>query len=106
MHREPAVRDSSFNRRAIFLVAATGTDELCVDHGDRQSPGMIGLHRIRQLKQFLLGGVRRRERSRFLEFHLGCMIAMPWRRRGVARLYGIGACHAPLMMISGFSMTF
>jgi hypothetical protein len=29
MHREPAVRDSSFNRRAIFLVAASGTDD-CV----------------------------------------------------------------------------
>jgi hypothetical protein len=63
MHREPAVRDRCFNRRAIFLVAATGTDELCVDHGDRQSPGMIGLHPIRQRKQFLLGGLGRRERS-------------------------------------------
>src|ERR1700687_3352309 len=82
MHREPAVRDSSFNRRAIFLVAATGTDELCVDHGDRQLPGIIGLHRIRQLKQFLLGGVRRRERSLFLDVHLGCMIAMPMASAG------------------------
>jgi hypothetical protein len=34
------------------------------------------------------------------------MIATPMASAGVARLYGIGACHAPLMMISGFSMTF
>src|SRR5260370_42300475 len=43
---------------------------------------MISLHRIRQLKQFLLGGVRRRERSLFLEFHLACMIAMPMASAG------------------------
>ena len=45
--------------------------------GRRDAPGVGGFDRIRQLKQFFLGGFRRRERSLFLEFHLGCMIAMP-----------------------------
>jgi hypothetical protein len=30
MHREPAVRDSGFNRRAIFLITATGLSKLPV----------------------------------------------------------------------------
>jgi hypothetical protein len=35
---------------------------------------MIGLDRIRQLKQFPLGGFGRRERAIFfLEFHIGCV---------------------------------
>jgi hypothetical protein len=45
--------------------------------GRRDAPGVVGFDHIRQLKQFFLGGFRRRERSLFLEFHLGCMIAMP-----------------------------
>jgi hypothetical protein len=44
---------------------------------------VISLDRIRQFKQFLLGGLGRRERAVSLEFHLGCMIAVPmasaWR---------------------------
>jgi hypothetical protein len=52
---------------------AAAADELRVDDGDRQPPGVVGFDRIRRLKQFFLG----RERSLFLEFHLGCMIAMP-----------------------------
>jgi len=40
-------------------------------------PDDLRFDRIRRLKQFFLGGFRRRERSLFLEFHLGCMIAMP-----------------------------
>jgi hypothetical protein len=36
---------------------------LPVDHLDRQSPRMIGLYRIRYLKQFSLGGLGRRERA-------------------------------------------
>jgi hypothetical protein len=43
---------------------------------------VIGLDCIRQLKQFLLGGLRRRERTLVLEFHLGCMIAMPMASAG------------------------
>ena len=57
MHREPAVRDRGGHRRAIFLIAATGLSELLIDDGDRQPPGVIGRDRIRQLKQFLLGGL-------------------------------------------------
>jgi hypothetical protein len=38
---------------------------------------MIGLNRVRQLKQFALGGLWRRERAMLLEFHLGCLIAIP-----------------------------
>src|SRR3977135_3897184 len=56
---------------SIFLIAATGLSELLIDDGNRQPPSMIGLDRVRQLKQFLLC-----ERSLFLKFHLGC-IAMP-----------------------------
>ena len=52
MQREPAVRDCGGRRRAIFLVTATGTDELRVDDGDRQPPGVVGFDRIRRLKQF------------------------------------------------------
>ncbi len=49
----------------------------------RIAAGVISLDRIRQFKQFLLGGLGRRERAVSLEFHLGCMIAVPmasaWR---------------------------
>jgi hypothetical protein len=34
MHRNPAVRDSGFNRRAVFLIAATGIVEELVDQAD------------------------------------------------------------------------
>jgi hypothetical protein len=30
---------------------------LLVDDADRQSPGMISFHRVRQLKQFAFGGL-------------------------------------------------
>src|SRR5258708_31896013 len=77
MHRNPAVRDCGLHAQAIFLVAAASISELPVDDGDRQATGMIGLDRIRQFEQFLLGGLGRRERAVSLEFHLGCMIAVP-----------------------------
>jgi hypothetical protein len=84
MHREPAVRDGGFHRRAVFLVAAASLSKLPVDDLDRQPPGVIGLNRVRQLKQLPLGGLGRRERAVLFEFHLGRMIAMPtpsaWRR--------------------------
>ena len=63
MHGEPPVRDSGFNRRAIFLVAAASLSQLAVDHLDRQPTGVIDLDRIRDLKQFLLGGLGRSERA-------------------------------------------
>src|SRR4030081_971097 len=69
MHSEPAVRDSGFNRRAIFIVAATGISKFLVDDGYRQATGVIGLYRVRQLKQFLLCGFQRRERAGLLELH-------------------------------------
>jgi hypothetical protein len=77
MHGGPAVRDSGFNRSAVFLIAAASISKLPVDDLDRQPPGMVGLNRIRQLKQFSLGGLGCPERAVCLEFHLGCMIAMP-----------------------------
>src|SRR6266550_1097804 len=43
---------------------------------------MIGLDRVRQLEQFPLGGLGRRERAIPLEFHLGCMIARPMASAG------------------------
>jgi len=49
MHGEPAVRDGGFDRRAMFLVAATDISKLLVDHGDRQATGVIGLKRVRNL---------------------------------------------------------
>jgi hypothetical protein len=64
MHRDPAVRDCRLNRCAIFLIAAARISGLPVDHLDRQSPGVIGLYRIRQLKQFFLGGLGRRKLAR------------------------------------------
>jgi hypothetical protein len=73
MHGEPAVRDGGSHGDAIFLIAATGISKLPVDDGDRQPPRMIGLYRVRQLKQFLLGGVGRSERAVLLEFHLPCL---------------------------------
>src|ERR1700682_3418312 len=82
MQREPAVRDCGFNGQARFLIAATGLSELLIDDGDRKATGVIGLDCIRQLKQFLLGGLGRPERSIFLEFHLGCMIAQPMALAG------------------------
>src|SRR5258708_4161652 len=82
MHGEPAVRDCRFNRCAIFLIAAASISKLPVDHLDRQSPGVIGLYRVRQLKQFLLGALGRSERAVLLEFHLGCMIVMPMALAG------------------------
>ena len=76
MHGEPAMRDGGLHGQAIFLIAATGLSELLIDDGNRQPPSMIGLDRVRQLKQFLLC-----ERSLFLKFHLGC-IAMPMASAG------------------------
>ena len=35
MHSEPAVRDSGFNRRAVFLVIAASRSEMLIDDGDR-----------------------------------------------------------------------
>jgi hypothetical protein len=72
MQRDPAVRDGGFNRSAVFLIAAASFSELPVDDLDRQPPGMVGLNRIRQLKQFSLGGLGRRERAIYLEFHRAC----------------------------------
>jgi hypothetical protein len=77
MQRHQAARDYSFNRPCVFIGATARRHELHVDDPDWQATGVIGLHRVRQLKQFLLGGLGRRERAIFLEFHLGCMIAMP-----------------------------
>jgi hypothetical protein len=64
------------HRRAVFLIAATGLSEFLIDDSNRQSPGVIGLYHIRQLEQFSLGRLGRRERAILLESHLGC-IAMP-----------------------------
>jgi hypothetical protein len=55
-------------RRNIFVVASTGSDKLLVDDGDRQATGMIGFHRVRQLKQFLLGDLGVGERAISLNF--------------------------------------
>jgi hypothetical protein len=40
-----------------ILITATGISKLLVDHGDRQATGVIGLDRVRQLKQPFLGGL-------------------------------------------------
>jgi hypothetical protein len=34
MHGDPAMRDGGFNRRAVFLIAATGIAEDLVDRAD------------------------------------------------------------------------
>jgi hypothetical protein len=85
-HEKPeqlsAVRDGGSNRRAIFLVAAASITELPVDDLDSQPPGMIGPDRIRQLKQFSLGGLGCGEGAFLFEFHLGWMIAMPMALAG------------------------
>jgi hypothetical protein len=52
-----------------ILIAAASISKLPIDDLDRQPPGVIGLHRIRQLKQFLLGGLGRRKLAVLLEFH-------------------------------------
>src|ERR1700730_14594160 len=89
MQRDPTVRDGGFHRRAIFLIAAGSFSELPVDDLDRQPPGMVGLNRIRQLKQFSLGGLGRRERAAFLEFHyprksLRCASSTTWSADKIA----------------------
>jgi hypothetical protein len=43
---------------------------------------MIGLDRVRQFEQFPLGRVRTCKRTILLEFHLGCIIAMPMTSAG------------------------
>jgi hypothetical protein len=62
----------AYDRRAVFLIAATGIMKLPVDALDRNPPGMIDLDRVRQLKQFSLGGFGRRERAILFEFHFPC----------------------------------
>src|ERR1700694_3546595 len=69
MQREPAVRNSCGHRRAVFLITATGLSELRVNDANRQATGMIGLDRVRQLKQLFLCGLGRRERAILVEFH-------------------------------------
>jgi hypothetical protein len=69
VHDQPAMRDRGFNRSAVFLIAAASFSELPVDDLDRQPPGMVGLNRIRQLKQFSLGGLGRREWAVLFELH-------------------------------------
>jgi hypothetical protein len=68
MHCEPAVRDGGLYGRAIFLVAAASIPKLRVDDGNRQATGVIGFDRVRQLKQFALGGLGRREGRSSLNF--------------------------------------
>ena len=46
------MRDGGLHGHSIFLIAATGLSELLIDDGNRQPPSMIGLDRVRQLKQF------------------------------------------------------
>ena len=82
MQHDPAMRDCGGNRSTVLLGAAASISKLRVDDRDRQPPGMIGLYRVGDLKQFLLGGLGRRERALILEFHLGSMIAMPMASAG------------------------
>jgi hypothetical protein len=78
------VRDGGFHGQAIFLKAATGLSELLIDDGDRQATSMIGLDRIRQLKQFPLSGLGCRERAILLKFHLGSVMRRsPLGPRGI-----------------------
>jgi len=74
---------------------AASLSKLRIDDADRQSTGVIGLYRIRQLKQFSLGGIRRRERAVLLEFHLGCMIAVPITSAG--RFTALGPRGIPVL---------
>src|ERR1700716_309684 len=75
MDGEPAMRDGGFNRRAIFIVAATGISKFLVDDGYRQATGVIGFDRVRQLKQFALGSLGRREGAFLFEFHFPCFLS-------------------------------
>jgi hypothetical protein len=68
MHCDPAVLDGGGDRGDIFLSSAASRQELFVDGGDRQSPGMIGFHCVRQLEQFLLGDLGVGERAILFEF--------------------------------------
>ncbi len=61
MHRDPAVRDGGFDGCSVFLIAAASISKLPVNDLDRQPSGVIGLNRVRQLKQFPLRGLGRRE---------------------------------------------
>src|SRR5258708_29411406 len=69
MQRDPTVRDGGFNRSAVFLIAAASISKLPVDDLDRQPPGMVGFYRVRQLKQFPLGGLGSREGAVLFELH-------------------------------------
>jgi len=57
MQREPAMRDGGGHRRAVFRRGAPGISELRIDLADRHMTGMVGIDRIRQLKQLALGGL-------------------------------------------------
>ncbi len=88
MHCEPAVRDGGFDRRAVFLVTATGFSELLIDDGDRQPTGVIGFDRVRQFEQLPLGGLGRMRSS--LNFILIAWSQCRWGRRGASRLLASG----------------
>lgn len=54
---------------AVFFVAAASIPKLPVDGFDQQPPGVIGLNRVRQFKQFPLGGLGCGEGAILFEFH-------------------------------------
>lgn len=85
MQREPAARDCGGDR-----IAAASISKLRVDDGDRQLPGVIGLDRVRQLKELFLGGLGLANGRSCLNFILDASPCR-WRRRDASRLYGLGA---------------
>ena len=51
---------------------------------DGQSTGVVGFHRVRDLRQLFLGGLTLREQALILEFHLACMMGVPMAKRLIA----------------------
>jgi hypothetical protein len=81
--------DSGDDRRAVFVTAAACGHELHVDDADRQTADMVGLDRIRQLKQLALGGLGCCERAIVPCFHVGGMISVSIASAGRFSPFGL-----------------
>jgi hypothetical protein len=86
MKCDPAVRDSGFDRSAIFLIAATGLSKLRIDDVDRQPPDMIGLYRVAISSNFRSAASGVASGGSSLNFILAVWSPCRWRRRDASRL--------------------
>jgi len=86
-------------------MAAASSSKLPVDHLYRQSLGMIELDSVRQLKQFALGSLGRREGAFLFEFHSSVVLIStgetPHHHRFQPEANRINSARAPLYLAAG-----